>query len=91
MDVTLDAAVQDERHQQLLHVALLDVQLARDEGDADARVRLDQLQHHLRGRLPLTPGGFCRSLQAGITTKLNKALLLLSINQTPKSVQPHAQ
>ena len=50
VDVPLDAAVQDEGDQQLLHVALVHIELLRHTRDADARVGLDQLQHHLRVR-----------------------------------------
>lgn len=51
-----DAVVQDERDQQLLHVMLRHVQVRAHKGDADARVRLDQLQHHLRGATPAQAG-----------------------------------
>lgn len=45
-----DAAVQDEGDQQLLHVRLRHVQLLGDVWYPDARVRLYELQHHLRRR-----------------------------------------
>jgi len=47
VDVPLNAAIQDEGDQQLLHVALVHIELLRHKRDADARVGLDQLQHHL--------------------------------------------
>ena len=43
-----DAAVQDEGHQQLLHVCLWHVQLLRDVGYPNACVRLYELKDHLR-------------------------------------------
>mmetsp|Transcript_6199 Transcript_6199/g.18622 ORF Transcript_6199/g.18622 Transcript_6199/m.18622 type:complete len:271 (+) Transcript_6199:155-967(+) len=48
VDVAVDVAVEDERDEKLLHLALRDVELARDEGEADARVRLDDAQQDLR-------------------------------------------
>lgn len=49
VDASLDPAVQNERDEQRLHLALAHVELLRDEGDAHPRVGLDRAQHHLRG------------------------------------------
>jgi hypothetical protein len=47
VDVSLDLLVQDQRHQQLLHVARRDVEPGADEGEADLGVRLDEAQQDL--------------------------------------------
>ena len=48
VDVPVDLAVEDERDQQRLDLGGGDVELGGDEADADARVRLDHLEEHLR-------------------------------------------
>mmetsp|Transcript_58376 Transcript_58376/g.133956 ORF Transcript_58376/g.133956 Transcript_58376/m.133956 type:complete len:410 (+) Transcript_58376:422-1651(+) len=48
VNVRVHLPVEDERDEQRLHLCVGDVELARDEGDADARVRLDHLEQHLR-------------------------------------------
>mmetsp|Transcript_37145 Transcript_37145/g.116912 ORF Transcript_37145/g.116912 Transcript_37145/m.116912 type:complete len:233 (+) Transcript_37145:46-744(+) len=48
VDVAHHAAVEDEAHEQRLHLLLRDVELLGDEGYADARVGPDQLEQHLR-------------------------------------------
>ena len=48
VDPAVDGVVEDAGDEQALHVRALDVQLARDELDLDPRVRLDQLDQHLR-------------------------------------------
>ena len=47
INVAIDPVVQDEHHQQLLHISLGDVQLLGHKGDPYACVGLYELQHHL--------------------------------------------
>ncbi len=47
VDVAVYPVVQDQGHQQLLHVRLWDVELLRHEGYPDPRVRLYKFQDHL--------------------------------------------
>mmetsp|Transcript_971 Transcript_971/g.2771 ORF Transcript_971/g.2771 Transcript_971/m.2771 type:complete len:254 (-) Transcript_971:711-1472(-) len=51
VDVARNATVQHHRHEQLLHLSLGNVELLADEGDADARVRLDELEQDLRAHV----------------------------------------
>lgn len=48
VNVPLHPVVQDERDQQRLHVLFWDVEALGDEGDAHARVGLDELEQHLQ-------------------------------------------
>ena len=65
VDPAVDGVVEDAGDEQALHVRALDVQLARDELDLDPRVRLDQLDQHLRSNW---------QSEKEINPKLNKLL-----------------
>ncbi len=50
IDRAVDHAVEYQGDQELLDLGRRDVDLARDEADRDARVRLDDLEQHLPNR-----------------------------------------
>ena len=45
--MTTYSVVQDERNQQLLNIIFWNVEVLGDEGDPDAGVRLNNVEHHL--------------------------------------------
>ena len=48
IDLPVDLPIEDQRDKQLLDLARADVELGRDEGDRDARIRSDDLEEDLR-------------------------------------------
>ena len=50
VNMAIYPVVQDQGHQQLLHVRLWDVELLRHEGYPDPRVRLYEFEDHLHSK-----------------------------------------